>query len=281
MRIAHLILAHKNPKQLERMLNALEHPAFDFFIHIDQKTDEKEFEFLFTRKNVFRIHNRTDIYWGGWGTIQAIINGFEEITPKKQYEYINVISAQDFPIKPASYIYQYIYDRRGKEFMTCESIEDKWKEAAARFHDYSFINWKFRGKHRLEMIANKILPARKYPMDHKIVGRANWFTLTHNACIFLLGFLKEHPEISRYFKYTWGADEFIFSTPLYNSKFQDKIVDNLVYVDWSEKKARPKLLRVEDFNSLIASDKLFARKFDMDVDAEIIGMIEKHIRRES
>lgn len=278
MRIAHLVLAHKNPQQLERMLDAMAHPAFDFFIHIDKKTESSDFAFLFNKPSVYPIVKRTPIHWGGWGTIQAIINGFEEITPSKRYDYINVMSAQDFPLKPAEEIYQYILARKGTEFMTCESIEDKWKEAAARFHDYSFINWRFRGKHRLERIANKLLPSRKYPHNHEIVGRANWFTLTQEACVFLLRYLKEHPEVPAYFRYTWGADEFIFSIPLYNSDFRPRIVDNLMYVDWSEKKARPKLLRAEDYQALTNSGKLFARKFDMEVDEQIIGMLESYVK---
>src|SRR5438309_6901700 len=105
MKIAHLILAHKNPLQLERLLRALEHPGFDFYIHIDGKSDIRQFEHLFNNKNVFPIKNRAKIYWASFGTIQATMNGLNEILPKGEYDYVNVISAQDFPIKPASYIY--------------------------------------------------------------------------------------------------------------------------------------------------------------------------------
>lgn len=106
MRIAHLILAHKNPEQLNRLIIAADHPAFDFYIHIDKKKDDAPFRSLIQQKNVFFIDKRTKIYWGDWGTIQATLNGFEIIIPKG-YDYINVISAQDFPIKSADYIHQY------------------------------------------------------------------------------------------------------------------------------------------------------------------------------
>jgi len=279
MKIAHLILAHKNPQQLERLLDALDHPAFDFYIHLDKKTDAAPFEYLYRRPRTFEVMKRTPVYWAAYGTIQATINGFEEILPKG-YDYINVISAQDFPLKPADYIYQYILDRKGEEFITCQSIDDEWSEAASRVRRYHLINWRIPGRYRLEALVNKVLPPRRFPLPHKIVGRANWFTLSSDAVTYALGFLRAHPELVRYYKYCWGADEFIFSTILYNSHFRPHITDNFVYVDWSgPKTGHPKVLGVEDFERLKATDKLFARKFDADKDAAILRLLEEWIQK--
>lgn len=279
MKIAHLILAHKHPKQLERLIKALDHPAFDLYVHLDKKTDIGPFNYLFKRERVFSVRNRTKIYWAGYGTIQATLNGFEEILPKG-YDYINVISAQDFPLKSAGYMYQYFLQNRGKEFITCSSIEGEWKEAAPRVKQYHLINWQIPGRHRLEILINKLMPERKFPLDHQIVGRANWFTLSSEAVKYALEFIDQHPEIVKYYKYCWGADEFIFSTILFNSYFKERITDNLVYVDWSgPKTGHPRILTSEDFEKLKVSDKLFARKFDMDKDSEIFSLLEDWIKK--
>lgn len=273
MRIAHLILTHKNPAQLQMLLKAMQHPAFDFYIHIDKKTNAEPFQYLINNKNIFLVKKRTKIYWAGWGTIQATLNGFAEILPKKLYDYINVISAQDYPLKPAEYIYNYIEKRNGTEFITCESL-DTWK-VAPRVKKYHLINWRIPGKYRLGDLLTKILPERKFPLDYTFVGRANWFTLTTKAAQYILDFLKKHPAVTRYFKYCWGADEFIFSMILYNSSsFKNKIADNLVYTDWSSGKAHPKILATEDYEALKSSDKLFARKFDMQTDSVILDKLE-------
>lgn len=281
MKIAHLILTHKNPGQLERLLRTLDHPAFDFYIHVDKKSDITPFEYISRQKNVFFIAERAKVYWAGYGTIQATLNGFKEILPKKEYDYINVISAQDYPLHSPETIYQYLVDRKGQEFITCESIETEWQEAAHRVKQYHFINWRIPGKFRMQMLANRILPERKFPYNFTVVGRANWFTLSTTAIRYALNFIEENPRIVRYFKYCWGADEFIFSTILYNSPFREKITDNLVYVDWrGQSKGHPKILRAEDFNDLRTSGKLFARKFDMSVDADIVMMLEDAIQTE-
>jgi hypothetical protein len=280
MRIAHLILTHKNPAQLERLINALDHPAFDFYIHLDGKIPAAPFAHLLERPNVFMIRKRAKVYWAGWGTIQATLNGFQEILPKGGYGYINVISGQDFPLKPAEAIFQYIRERQGKEFITCESIEEEWKEAAIRVKKYHLINWRIPGKYRLGDLLNKLLPPRRFPLDYKIVGRANWFTLTPDAAQYVLDFLRQNPKVGRYFRYCWGADEFIFATILYNSKFRERIVNNLVYVDWTgQTEGHPRLLGAGDFERLRRTDKLFGRKFDMSADAAIFSMLEEWIAK--
>lgn len=276
MKIAFLILAHKNPKQLQMLLNTLQHPAFYFYIHIDKKTNAEPFNYLREYENVFFIAKRAKIFWAGFGTIQATINGFDEILPLNTYDYINVISAQDFPIKPATYIYEYLKENNGTEFITCQSIEDEWP-VAPRVKKYHLINWRIPGKYRLGDLLTFILPERKFPLNYKIVGRANWFTLTTKAAKYAMDFLDKNPAVIRYFKYCWGADEFIFSTILYNSSFKNKIADNFIYVDWSSGKAHPKVLTVDDYEALTSSTKLFARKFDMETDSVILNMLKDFI----
>jgi hypothetical protein len=275
MKIAFLILAHKNPKQLQMLLNALRHPGFDFYVHLDKKTNAKSFNYLSSYENVFFIKKRAKIYWAAFGTIQATLNGFKEI-PLSNYDYVNVISAQDFPLKSANEIYEYILERKGTEFITCQSIEDEWP-VAPRVKKYHLINWRIPGKYRLGNFLTYILPERKFPFDYKIVGRANWFTLTTKAIQYSLDFLNKNPSVIRYFKYCWGADEFIFSTILYNSLFKKKIADNLIYVDWSSGLAHPKILTIDDYEVLKASPKLFARKFDMETDSLILKKLEELI----
>ena len=282
MKIAHLILTHKSPKQLERLIVALDHSGFDFYIHLDKKVNADPFLYLANKGNVFFIKERAKIYWAGYGTIQATINGFEEIIRTGKYDYINVISGQDFPIKPAHYIFNYINSKKGNEFITCESLEREWKEALPRVRKYHLINWNIPGRFRLEKIANAFLPEREFPLDFQLVGRANWFTLTTGACAYILEFLNKHPEVNRFFKYSWGADEIIFSTVLFNSSYQKNITDNLVYVDWTgQKHGHPRILTIADLDKLKCSDKLFARKFDSEKDNEIIVKLEEFINEKN
>lgn len=277
MKLAHLILAHKSPEQLQRLIDRLDHPDVAFFIHLDRKIDASPFSYLFERPNVFAVKNRTKIYWAAYGTIQGIINGWREIS--EGFDYINVISGQDFPLRSAAYIHNYISERQGKEFITCLSIDgtSSWGDVSPRVRKWHLINYRFPGKYKVEALMNKFFLPRKFPMpQHELVGRNNWFTLSYNAVQYLLKFIDAHPELERYYWYCWGADEFIFSTILWNTpEFRDRIVENLLYCDWVAGEGHAKTLEENDFEKLINSGKLFARKFDMDKHPRIFHLLEE------
>ena len=75
MRIAHLIMAHKNPGQLERLIVTMKHTMFDLYIHLDKKTDIKSFRHLDKHDNVFFIMYRIECNWGGYSFVKAkVIN---------------------------------------------------------------------------------------------------------------------------------------------------------------------------------------------------------------
>jgi hypothetical protein len=37
MKVAHLIITYTNPAQTARMIKRMQHPDFDFYIHVDAK----------------------------------------------------------------------------------------------------------------------------------------------------------------------------------------------------------------------------------------------------
>lgn len=282
MRVACLILAHKNPGQLERMLSAMDHPAFDYYIHVDGKVDQGPFGYLGERERVFFVRNRVRAGWGQYSLVEAAIRGLEEVLAGGEYRYVHLMSAQDFPIKPMDQIYRYLQEHEGTEFITCLRESDGhewWKVAALHAWQYHFHNWGIPGKYRLQTAFNLVMPRRRYPVTgHEVVGHSQWFTITTESARFILGYLRENPRVVRFFKYVWGADELIFSTVIYNNPvFRDRIRDNLFYIDWSAGGASPKMLTVGDLPALLGSGKLFARKFDEGYDGAVLEELERRL----
>ena len=57
--------------------------------------------------------------------------------------------------------------------------------------------------------------------------------------------------------------------------------DDLRYVHWRNwNDARPAILGTDDFDTIMASGKLFARKFDSACDSQILDMIDAATREE-
>ena len=105
---------------------------------------------------------------------------------------------------------------------------------------------------------------------------SQWFTITFNAIQYILDYIEKNPDYSSSFKYTSCADESFIQIILLNSKFKDNLVNNnLVYMDWEHStKGSPKVLTIEDYKNFKDSDNLFARKFDLSVDSQVLNFMK-------
>ncbi len=276
MRLAHLILTHANPEQLNRLIGRLACEDADFYVHVDLKTDIAPFKAAVRHGNVQFVTNRVKVNWAGYSIVQATLNGFEQILASaKAYDQVNLLSGQDYPIKSTEQIHSFLAARRGMAFMHTLSVTDEWREAIPRITEYHMPDVSFPGKHKALGVINKLAPKRRMPVGLVPVGRSQWFTIPLHCVAYIANYMRQHPAVPRFFRMSWAPDEMIFQTILYGSPFKKDIVnDNLVYVDWSAGGASPKVLTMADAEALDASDKLFARKFNPLIDTEILDHLD-------
>ena len=279
MRLAHLVLTHTNPAQLSRLVGRLLHDNADIYIHVDLKTDIAPFLQITDAENVYFVHRRVKVNWAGYSIVRATLNGLEEILASNNtYDYINLLSGQDYPIKKTGALHSFLAANPGKAFMHTLSVENEWREAIPRITEYHMPDINFPGKHRVLGMINKLMPKRKMPLNMVPVGRSQWFTITAPCAAYIVDYLDKHKKVERFFKMSWAPDEMIFQTILYNSPWKkDMVNDNLVYVDWSKGGASPKVLTMADAGELGRSAKLFARKFNPEIDTEILDHLDKTI----
>ena len=277
MNIAHLILCHANPGQLKRLVDRLMHGDAECYIHVDKKADITQFTAQLSGSKIHFITNRVKVYWGDYSIVQATINSFEEILATgKPYDYIQLMSGQDYPLTGIGAFHEFLENNPGKIFMHYESVADVWHEAIPRIKNYYLSHLKMpKGTHQAEKIVNALLPSRKLPDGIVAVGRSQWFTASRESIAYIVDYVKKERWVSRFFKYSWAADELIFQTILYNSPFREHMVNNnLLYLDWSAGAASPKVLTMADASAIMASGKFFARKFNADTDCEILDYID-------
>ncbi|PYF70752.1 core-2/I-Branching enzyme [Pedobacter nutrimenti] len=282
MRIAHLIMAHKAPLQLSRLIDRMNHSQFDFYVHVDLKTPIEGFEFLLEKKNVYLIDSRSLCNWGGWSFTRAILNSMGEILSKDiDYGFINLLSGQDYPLKPAGVIYNYFKQRPGQNFIYYDASEKSywWKEASSRYEKYHFTDLTIKKKYLFQLLLNVFSPKRKFPLNLHLYGGSNasWWTISSDCARYVLQAINTNEHLQNFLKYCWGTDEFVITTLIMNSEFKEQTINNnFRYIDWSEGKAHPKFLGKEDFDQLKENVLFFARKFDQEKDPEILDQIDQH-----
>lgn len=84
--------------------------------------------------------------------------------------------------------------------------------------------------------------------------------------------MAKEKSIHRDFGFGLCADELFLQTIIMNSPFRNNLVnDSLRYIDWE--RGKPYTFIDEDYNILMASNKLFARKFDYKKSPKIVDHI--------
>lgn len=276
MKIAIVLLVHKNPQQVARLIKRLSHPDIDCWVHIDKKFDSKIFRDTLSAQNVFFVQPNIRVDWGCYNTVEAMLLALQNaVAAREKYSYIVFLSGQDYILQPPDVLLNYLNENNGLEHMSIQPYESA-QSNIIRIEKYHLNGYTFRGKKFLERIINKMLPRRKFPYPFEIRKGSQWFTITKNAAVYILQFVAKNPGYANYFKLVDTPDEFFFQTILYNSEFRYKIRDGVLhYTDWSEKKKHPKFLTITDKDKLRDSYYFFARKFDMAFDAKILDVIDK------
>ena len=130
----------------------------------------------------------------------------------------------------------------------------------------------------MQKVLNAVLPKRRFPLPYLLHGgnMGGWYTLSRAAAEYVLEFLDSQPRLRRFARHTWGSDEFLIHTILHNSPLRPTIVnDNLRYIDWQGGGSSPRTLTRADLPALLASPKLWARKFALPQDAAVLDTLDE------
>lgn len=289
MEKAYIILAHKQPEQLYRLVEKLDDNESTFFIHIDKNRSIDNFNNLLGFQDKVQFVKREASIWGGIGIVMAILNAFQAIKGfKKKIEHIVLLSGQDYPIKSNEYINNFLKTSPHSVFIEYWSMPNYkvWKDhgGMGRITKYYFgrkDSQKYLAK-TVNFIAI-IFPFLKRRLPYKLKPFCGWmwWSMDRYSMNYILKFLEDHPKYLQYHQHTFIPDEFFFQTILLNAKDERLLSsitnNNMRFVQWKDEKAHPQTLRINDFQQLLASDALFARKIDPEKDEEIIDAIDDYL----
>jgi hypothetical protein len=105
---------------------------------------------------------------------------------------------------------------------------------------------------------------------------SQWMSLRASAVDRLLAEVEARPGLERYFRRTAVPDEAYLQTLLMNDPRLRLRTETNRFARWTgEAPSHPDTLTIGDLPALKASDKLFARKFDVDVDSEILDALDE------
>lgn len=273
--IAYLILVHRYPGQFKRLFRAIYHPANYYLVHVDKRagvglqTEIQDFLSSFANASLLKSQS---ILWGGYSMVDVELRGIEKLLKiSSEWEFFINLSAQDFPLKSQTHIQDFLSRNRGNDFINVANQRKIRPETLNRIQNY-FIEFRNRVLHTSMK--------RPYLRDVTPHIGNQWMILSRKFCEFVC-YSPEVERFKRFYRRTFIPDEGFFQTVIMNTNYKGTIVnDDKRTIDWVPMgtiKLRPRDFTSKDAKFLLASQGLFARKFDETVDAGILSILESNL----
>lgn len=294
MGIAFIMLCHKNPEQINLLIKKLsEFTDSDIYIHVDKKYSEIK-DSIFKQKNVFLLPplSSYQIDWGSIAVVKATLELIRAVKKSgKQYNYIWLVSGQDYPIVSAREIEERLSAHPEMNYVQTIVQGDNRYNWYKKLCEISYPAWISKDnfaikatKHLMKMLTGGYQHTfkcfiRKKTFPCEFAFGSQWWTLTSQAAYEILEYSDAHPEILEYYKRSIIPDESFFQTLFLHGSYRDQRAMSLTYVKWGKNHRHPEVLTKEDIGLLREkSDQFcFARKFDMPISEELINQINKSL----
>lgn len=316
MYINYILLVHKNPAQVKRLIGKLNDHNVNFYIHVDKNVNVDFFKKYITGQNIFFIPDNKREYgiWGDLGIVKGTIEALKIISKHDNSGFCVLLSGQDYPLVNRQKIKLFFSQNMNTIFMHIFPLPfggfgkyrglDRINFYKIQFskNRYDFIQliplfnkFFFNKQNLLNFIRMfKISPLkaikflftkRSLPSKLKPYCGGQWWAIPTNTVQDILLFLKDNPNYIKKHEYTLLPDEIFFQTIIKHLEKNNpnlKTEVSITYVNWIRKNTS---LPVTFTNAILdqielkeqSKTKLFARKFDIETDEKILDWIDDNL----
>lgn len=285
-RHAYLIMLHAQLEQAALLLRLLDDPRNDFYIHIDRKSGPVDDAPLRAAVHAGRVFPapRMRVDWGADSQVFCELMLLRMAFANGPYQYYHLLSGADLPLRSQEEIHAFFDAHAGREFVNFEA-ETLNEDRLSRVRYWHLFrgsrNVALRALSRALLEGQKLLRVdrlRRCPLT--VQKGANWFSITENFARYIL---EREGDWLRLLRRTRFPDELLVQTALINSPYWENrysqeygsAVGNLRAIDWT--RGTPYVWRMGDLEELMSSGCLFARKFSMEADSEIVHAVAARV----
>lgn len=272
MGVDFIVLAHRNPAQVQRLLGRLSNVAGRVYLHVDH--DEPD---AFLRPGVELLPRHRCVWGRNIGIVAATLDGLRRFVTTADSSHVVLLSGQDYPLRTAHDTARFFATHIDASFIPSSPLPmSDWSQGGTDRYD----RWWFSLGHRLLPI-----PPRRFARSFRHLpngliahGGSTWWAMSRHCAKFTVDFVERRPDVVRFFRRAMHPDEMIFQTIVMSDEAIAETVhsESIHFIDWSERGAEhPRTLTIDDVPRMIASDKLFARKFDATIDGTVLDELDR------
>lgn len=271
MKLAYLIMVHKNLDQFKRLFMAIYVETNTYIIHVDKKSDidfYTEIEAFVGKFKNTHMMKRFNCRWGGYSMVQIELDAMKiALDIDLAWQYFINLSGQCFPLTSQNKIMEFLSTAGESNFIDIfDPLNNgRWRDPLYRVTD---IHIEFRDR-----VFHTPLK-RKFMKDTHWYAGSQWFMVTREFCKYAVS--GETRKFRNFFRFAHIPDESFFQTVIMNSNFREKVInDNKRIIEWGNKAV--KIWTYDDYQYLLDEGAFFARKFDITKDNRIIDKLEAHL----
>lgn len=292
-RHAYLIMIHEFSKVLAALITCIDDLRNDIYIHLDKKADksiEQTIKSIIKKSDLFFVPS-VKVTWGSYSQIQAELNLLTSAVCQGTYQYYHLLSGADLPLKSQDEIHNFFNIHNGKEFINFQQKDFIFQDRVRYY--YPFRQYIKRDASSLKMsvflmLENYLITIQKRldivrNRNIRFQKGANWFSITD---VFARSIVSKKTWIRKVFHMSNCADELLVQTifthfyneklVLYQSDYNDSCESMMRLINW--KRGNPYVFRNDDFEELISSGMLFARKFTEQNDDGIVDRLVAYVK---
>lgn len=214
-----------------------------------------------------------------------------------KYDYIFMLSGFDYPLWSNAKITKYLEDNYGCEYLKGIAVQStyylrdlqrevrpdfdpKWLPASCG----RIIRGGLRKMAKLLRIRKPKVLRTSTGEIYDVYKGSDYFCITSELAQYVVDKYDSDKRIRRYFRHTFAPSETVIHTIAFNSPYKSKCIlalgpyeglaslTPLHYING----CHIKILCTEDFDQLINSGKMFARKFRSGISEELISLLEAY-----
>jgi len=271
MKVLYVMPVHKNGAQVLRLVRRLQTDEARFVVHVDAKAPDSVAQTVAAgARSLDGVHllERQPCYWGGFGIVDVALRAIDHGL-RDGFDYACFVTGQDYPIRSAEAIEDFLAQADGASFLNHWRLPTPYwgsDGGLARVERWHLVS---------RLVLHLRLPWRRR-VPHGLApygGEAHW-CLSRAAAEHLAAVARDDPRLLRFFRHVLHPDEIFVQTVLAASPLAPTLVDDhLRYIDWSVSPG-PKILTAADYDAVVGSGKLFARKLDAAVDERLMDMLD-------
>ena len=291
--ISFLLQTHRDSSHLRRLcavLSQFSHARI--FLHHDYSQSDLPDDFL-KEYDITQVVPHRVTEWGRTSLMLAELDvlrlAFENMP---EAEWFILVSGSCYPIKPVSYIEDFLRQESGDGFLDTIILDRRAKEGLHSWWNRKVFTKKI-GSHPFISRYGKFywrdlrIPRIPNPFRSKwqFCFGSQWFMLRRPAVEWLLAQDPHSHELVHYINQleisensSFAPDECLLQTLFHTNKNLRFSTDNHRYIDWENAKNwHPNTLTLRHYNAIRQSSALFARKFDPQESAGLLDRIDHDI----